>query len=446
MTWETAVIGTVLFDPQSMVEAEVLLPSDFSGDNRAVWSEIINLWGAKSLDLKTVAMIVSENKLIPTPETYFAGVLTDRVSNITEAVRRVEDDAIRKSIKKNAALIAAEAENDAHETSEILEYAEKKILSIRRDRQQGQTLADIIAIFAPRIEATLTGNFHPAWVPQVAAVQHLLKYAEDTDMIIVAGRPGEGKSSYLRFEAFQMIAERNSQGKITGPGKPVTIFNYDNDPMDYARWFVAMLCDIDAAKMKDARLLTRPQLESVREATSILARLPLTIESSRGDASWILRTMRRHVVEKKSSMGILDYAQQVFNGKDKKNDDVSVTGQMIRKINGELNIPMLVAAQLNREYERRGRDGPKLSDLRDSGSLEQDATVVIFPVNMWTDVNETQMRQFAENIDPRSGRIFPRPKAVPIQFVVAKNRNGETGPSAAVKWVKSTNMYYPLRD
>ena len=368
MTWETAVIGTVLFDTQSMVEAETLLPSDFSGANQAVWAEILNLYRSNSLDLRTVSMIVSENRLIPTPETYFAGVLADRVGNISEAVRRVEDTAVRKSVKKNAALIAAETENDARETEDLVEFAEKRIMSIRREKQQGQTLQDIISIFMPRIEGTLTGDFHPAWKPSVDAVQHLVKYAEDTDMIIVAGRPGEGKSSYLRYEAFQMIAERNSMGQITGPGKPVTIFNYDNDPMDYARWFVSMLADIDASKMKDARLMTQPEIERMRSAAQSLSRLPLTIESSRGDGNWIMRTMRKHIAEKKTKLGILDYAQQVFNGKEKKNDDVSITSQYVRKINGELGIPMLVAAQLNREFERRGRDGPKLSDLRDSGS------------------------------------------------------------------------------
>ena len=152
--------------------------------------------------------------------------------------------------------------------------------------------------------------------------------------------------------------------------------------------------------------------------------------------------MRRHVAEKKTSLGILDYAQQVFNGKEKKNDDVSITSQYVRKINGALKIPMLVAAQLNREYERRGREGgPKLSDLRNSGYLEQDATIVVFPVNVWSDPTEANFRQYPENVDQRTNRVYPQPKAVPVQFDVAKNRNGETGRSAVVKWVESTNRY-----
>ena len=442
MSWETAVIGTVLFDPQSMVEAETLLPSDFSGPNQAVWAEILNLHRNNSLDLRTLSMIVEENRIIPTPETFIAQALTDRVGNVSEAVRRVEEAAVRKSVKKNAALIAAEAENDARETEELLDFAEKRIMSIRRDKQEGQTLQDIISIFMPRIEGTLTGDFHPAWQPSIKALQSLIKYAEDTDMIIVAGRPGEGKSSLCRYEAFQVVAERDSEGRVIGPGKPVTIFNYDNDPMDYARWFISMMADIDASKMKDMRMMTRPEQERMRQAAQILARLPLTIESSRGDGQWMYRTMRRHVAEKKTSLGILDYAQQVFNGKEKKNDDVSITSQYVRKINGELKIPMLVAAQLNREYERRGREGgPKLSDLRDSGSLEQDATIVVFPVNVWSDPTEANFRQYPENVDQRTNRVYPRPKAVPVQFDVAKNRNGETGRSAVVKWVKSTNRY-----
>jgi replicative DNA helicase len=432
MTWHTAVIGTVLMNPSSMVEAETLLPSDFSGDDQAVWAEMLSLHRNNSLDLRTLSMILAENHIIPIPETYLHRVLEDRVGNISEAVRRVEDEAVRKNLKKNAALIAAEADNQARTVQELTDYAEQRILSSRRDRSNGQSLADVISLFMPRMEGMIAGTFHPAWVPKVDAVRQVLKYAEDTDLIIVAGRPGEGKSSYARFEAYHHAAN----------GHPVLIFNYDNDPIEFARWFIAIDTGIDAGKMKDPRFLTAADLTAVRHSAESLVRLPLYIESERGDAAWIKRTTRRHVAEHHIELGIVDYIQQVMNGHEKRNDDVSITTASIRDLNQQLRIPFIGNSQMNREVERRGREsGPTLTDLRDSGSIEQDGTIVVFPYGVWSDPTDAQLRQFPENIDQRNGRTFGRPKAVPVQFIVAKNRNGECGKSSLVKWVKSNNRY-----
>jgi replicative DNA helicase len=437
MTWHSAVIGTVLMDPQTMVEAETLLPSDFTGDDMAVWAEIQSLHRSNSLDLRTLSMILSENRIIPTPETYISHALEARVGNITEAVHRVEEAAIRKNLKKNAALIAAEADNDQRTIQELTDYAEQKILSSRRERANGQSIADIVSIFMPRMEGMIAGTFQPAWIPKVEAVRGILRYAEDTDLIIVAGRPGEGKSSYSRFEAYYHALA----------GHPVLIFNYDNDPVEFARWFIAIETGIDAGKMKDPRFLTANELNLVRQSAEHLVRLPLYIESDRGDAAWIKRTTRKHVAEHHIELGIVDYIQQVMNGKDKRNDDVSITTATIRDLNQQLRIPFIGNSQMNREVERRGREnGPTLSDLRDSGSIEQDGTIVMFPFGVWDNPTEAQLRQFPENIDQRNGRVFSRPKAIPIQFIVAKNRNGETGKSPLVKWVKSNNRYEAITE
>ena len=146
---------------------------------------------------------------------------------------------------------------------------------------------------------------------------------------------------------------------------------------------------------------------------------------------------------------MVDYIQLVDNGKDSKVQDVSLTSQTLRgmAMANRLNIPIICAAQLSREIERRGaRSLPQLSDLRESGSLEQDASTVIFPREDWWDPAEREIRRFPENVDPFSGRLLPKIRAVPVRFHVKKNRNGPVGVSAQVKWAKHTGGYFTLEE
>ena len=429
-------IGTVLADPQAMVEAEMLLPSDFTGDHQAVWVELVALHATHAIDQRTLEMVLRDQAAVANPEQYLRQVLLARVGNIAEPVRKVMDAAVRRNIQRNAALIAAEAQSE-RETSEVIDFAEKKIMSLRRERGEGQSIGDILSIFMPRLEGLRDGTFRPAWVPHLKAFRTMISYAEDTDLIVIAARPGAGKSSYIRYEMFEDAKA----------GVPGLIFNYDNDPIEYARWVIAQDTGIDAMAMKNPMWLTPAQLEIVRDSARRIAALPLYIESSRGDGTWIGRTTRRRVHENGIKKMAVDYVQQVRNkGFEKPVDNIAFTMGIVRDINQQLRIPALVASQMNRSIETRGADddGAKLSDLRDSGAIEQDATIVVFPKNQWVEPTEQQMLQFIENRDPRTGRAYPNPKAVPMIMEVKKNRNGDTGTSTRYKWVKSNNRFFEI--
>lgn len=433
-SWELAVIGTALSDPAAMVEAEALQPYDFTGENQKVWAEILTLHANHALDIHALEMILNETKCVPNGTAFIAQALREKLDNVTEAVRQVEDTAVRKALKKVGALIAVEADNDEKTAAELIEYAEGKVIALRRNRGEGQPIGDIIAAFMPRLDSLRAGSFQPVWAPRTMVLRGMIPYAEATDLIVVGGRPGNGKSSFMRWEAEGLIRT----------GKKVVIFNYDNDPFDYARWFIAIDTGIDAARLKMPQSLTEPQMEMVRAAAARYSASPLVIDSARGDARAIYRRAQKYLLEGKLDFLMLDYIQQVSNGKENRNDDVAATLTVLRDINGQMRVPIMANSQLNREVERRGDGRPRMSDLRDSGALEQEPTVVLFPVNQWDEPTDAQMRMFRENINPHTGTVYPRPKCVPIQFHVVKNRNGEVGRSAPVKWNKSTNRYEPI--
>jgi replicative DNA helicase len=244
-------------------------------------------------------------------------------------------------------------------------------------------------------------------------------------------------SSYLRYEADEAAVQ----------GQHVTIFNAENDPIEYPRYLIAKRSGVDSMLLKSPRMMNEHQLERVKEAAEALARTPIRIYNAAGmNASQIVRLARKSIVEDHTKLIMMDYIQLVSNGIESRVNDISETSRLFRVCALQYGVPWMVAAQLSRAIETRSRDdaNPKLSDLRDSGSLEQDATIVMFP-RSWGNAGPVQYGQYPENLD-RAGHLLPRPKAVSVWFHVLKNRNGDTGVSDEVKWSKHLDKFQTLTE
>ena len=357
---------------------------------------------------------------------------------MAEYVRNVIDSSIKRQLKESASLIALDA-NTERDADEILDEAERRIMGLRRSRKlEGIPISEIIDTFLPVMEGMRAGEIEPAIVPQLQAIKDIVGYYENSDYIIVAGRPGEGKSSYLRFEA-QRLAEM---------GKNVLIFNLENDEIEYARYSVALRTGIDSKKLKQPRLLSRAELERVRTAAGELRTLPIEVVTlGSPSVSEIARIARSKYRSFEQDIVILDYVQLINNGLNNRVQDVTLSSQTLRALamKNQLNIPVICAAQLSRAIENRGPgSAPQLSDLRESGSLEQDATVVMFVRPVWSSApSRQQVLEFPENRDER-GLMRPVHRAVPARFHILKNRNGPVGVTPEVKWSKHTGNFQTL--
>ena len=441
--WEKTLIGTLLADPRAFPEAEVLIPSDFSGANQVIWAEMMALASRGALDVRALS-----NALQTSPDharvlsdvgnlaSYLEDMLRMRGPSIGEYVDRVLDGATRKSVRRNAALIAAEADDDKRTAEELLDYAERTILAIRRNRiEGGMTMADLFGIFMPRLDGFIAGTIKPAWVPEMQALRDIVHFAEETEFMTIAARPGEGKSSLLRFEAYQAAIK----------GIPVLLFNLENDPMEYARHFIALHTNIDSARLKNPTVLTFDELSRIKQAGEELSSLPLKlITLASPSVHHITQIARRQVAEDKAKLVMVDYLQLIRNGLENRVADISETTAILRGLALQMHTPVIAAAQLSREIERRGVSAePQLADLRDSGSIEQDSTIVSFIRQYWHDTNHPKAGMFRENLNAE-GKVLPRPKAVPIALHVLKNRNGEVGVSTPIKWLKSIGKFETL--
>jgi replicative DNA helicase len=442
--WEKSLIATVLADPPTMEACQDLRPSDFTGANQAIWAEMMVLAGRSQLEARALLNSLRASPDWPRlgegqpPEDYLAELMQFRGTQIQVYVEHVLEASTRRALQANAALIAAEAGDNRRTAAELLDYAEQRILSLRRDRSTGgKTMAELVGVFIPRLEGLRSGAIQPAWTPNVLAVREIIQYAEPSEFIIIASRPGEGKSSYMRFEADETALR----------GQHVTIFNAENDEIEYPRYLISKRTRIDSLKLKDPRLLSPVELERVRAAAGELARAPIRIHNAAGmSAVQIVRLARRGIVEDHTKLIIMDYIQLVSNGIENRVLDIGESSRQFRVAALQYGVPWMIAAQLSRNIEVRSRAGdadPQLSDLRDSGALEQDATIVTFP-RSWSHPTAAQLAVFPENHD-RNGRLLPMPKAVPVWFHVLKNRNGGTGVSEPVKWYKALDIYETLQ-
>lgn len=161
----------------------------------------------------------------------------------------------------------------------------------------------------------------------------------------------------------------------------------------------------------------------------------------------MIRAARRMAAKDGIALLGVDYIQLINNGSDNRANDIALTTGTLRQFSLEYHIPVIANAQLSREIERRGRDEngmaePELSDLRESGAIEQDSTIVMFPRPQRTP-SAAVLAMFPENKD-EGGHLLDRPRAIPTTFYVKKNRNGSTGPTDPVLWLKHTGEYRTL--
>jgi replicative DNA helicase len=184
----------------------------------------------------------------------------------------------------------------------------------------------------------------------------------------------------------------------------------------------------------------------VLEASRMLSSLPLFIITlGAPKVSEIISIASSRITREGTKRIAVDYLQLINNGNENRVQDVSQTSGGLRGIALRYHVPVIAASQMSRDIVRRGEDAePQLSDLRESGSIEQDATMVLFPINVWRNPSERDLMRYPENVV--NGRLKPQIKAMPIRLKAEKNRNGSTGKSEPILWVKSTNEFRTLTE
>ncbi|MGW8178417.1 MAG: replicative DNA helicase, partial [bacterium] len=365
--WEQAVIGTALFDPQSMELAEDLLPSDFTDQRQEIWAEMLALWQVDALDIRALLEALRQ-KGSEVNEEDLRELLEHRGGAMAEFSKRVLSASNKRQLVQISGMIIADAQDNDIDDDEAFDNAERRLLTLRRNRTQdmGVPLGALISSLQIRNEKFLSGEWTPPWVPELSALRSVLQYVDEDDFFVLGGRPGEGKSSIMRYMFVKAAIDHDV---------PTLIINLENGELEYAKFALSLRAQVDSAKIKEPTLLSDDEKQRLVDAAHDLANAPLYVKTvGSPTAREVDRIIRHHVLHYGVKRVGVDYIQLINNpGKRNQVENVSESSGILRAAALNYKVPVMANSQLSRDIEYRGENAnPRLADLRESGSLEQD--------------------------------------------------------------------------
>lgn len=378
---EEAVIGAVLINPEAYYDvAQFLQPEDFYiHRNRWVWQTFTRLHERRApIDFLTVSEELDQQGQLS--EVGGPAYLTTLINNVPTSLhaeaygRLVEETAVRRRMLDAANQIAKLAYKEDMGVDEVMNEAEKSIFGVseRRLTRDLQPIQQVLSDYYDRIDHLMRRGEDTLGVPSgFIDLDRLLGGMQPSDFLIIAGRPGQGKT------AFMLSAAKNA-AQIHK--KHVAIFSLEMANEQLAQRLIAQETGIDTHHLRTGKL-TEEEWPLFAHAIEVLGDTRIFLDDTPGLTPLQLRTKcRRLHMEFRLDLVIVDYLQLMSGGIRIENrvQEVSYISRNLKILARELNTPVLAAAQLSRAIEQRADKEPQLSDLRESGSLEQDSDVVMF--------------------------------------------------------------------
>ncbi len=402
---ERSVLGSVLIDKDAaLAVAEFLRPSHFYEPiHEKIFEVMLELYEERTpIDVVTVANKLKKNKLLEKVggRAYLAK-LTSTTPTSAHAEHYgliVKNLSARRELITAASRITELAFEEGGETTDVLDRAEQEVFSLsqRHLKNIPVSLREILTDSFDRLDELQKLGTGLRGVPSgFKDLDNILAGMQASNLLILAARPGIGKSALVLNIARHVAVE----SKL-----PTCIFSLEMSKEEMVDRLLVRQAMIDAWKLKTGQL-SDEDFSSLSEAMGVLAEVPLYIDDKPGMSVLEMRTKARRLqAEKGLGLVIVDYLQ-LMRGvtKDNRVQEVSEISQGLKNLARELKVPVLAAAQLSRAIESRGGGRPRLADLRESGSIEQDADVVMF---LW--------REDEEN---KEG----------VTFEISKHRNGPVG-------------------
>ena len=333
---------------------------------------------------------------------------TPSAANILAYARIVREQAILRSLIAASNDIAHSAYHPQGKTPrEVLDQAEKWVFDISerdgRSRQGFATIQDLLAHSINRIDELYKSGEAITGIPTgFADLDSMTSGLQRGDLVIVAGRPSMGKTS-LAMNIAEYVAVKKQL--------PVAIFSMEMSGEQLAMRLLSSLGQINSNKIRTGRLTDEdwPRLTS---ASAMLQKAPMYVDDSAGLNPLDLRSRARRLLRDKKEMGLIvvDYLQlmQSVDNTENRATEISAITRSLKMLAKELNVPVMALSQLNRSLEQRPDKRPVMSDLRESGAIEQDADVIFFIYRDEHYNKDSEHKGIAE-------------------VIIGKQRNGPTG-------------------
>ncbi|MBI3762236.1 MAG: replicative DNA helicase [Chloroflexi bacterium] len=378
---EEAVLGSVLIQADAFFNvAQFLRAEDFYiVKNRWIWEAFVELHDQRApIDFLTVTEELERRGRLA--EAGGAAYLTGLMNAVPTAInaeaygRIVEQSAVRRRLLQAANDIATLAYESETRIDEVVDQAEQVLFGVteRRLTRDLRPIKQVVSEYYDRIQYLYDHRDEPLGVPTgFLDLDKLLGGMQKSDLLIVAGRPGQGKSAFL-----MSVAKHAAQVHK----KHVAVFSLEMSNEQLVQRLISQETKIDAQRLRLGQL-REDEMDTFVHAVSVLGGTPIYLDDTPAIGALELRTKcRRLHAEYALDLIIVDYLQLMTGDTRSENrvQEVSYISRNLKTLARELNVPVLVAAQLSRAVEQRHGQRPMLSDLRESGSIEQDSDVVMF--------------------------------------------------------------------
>ena len=430
---EQSVLGACFLWPYALEKAiENLTPESFYNEKNAkIFSAMTELNESKTpIDITTITSeLKRKNELNEVGGVEYLTEVVNFVptaSNVDYYIQTVEETALLRSLIITATDIASEGYRTDETVNEILDNSEKKILNIVKNRKSSEfrSIKDVLAKTQNDLErlsenkGEITG-LATGWYE----FDRLTAGLHPNELIIIAARPAMGKTAFALNLATHAAMEQD---------KSVAVFNLEMSAEQLALRIISSLGQLEGFKLRTGNLMNN-DWKRINEAISRLSKTNLVIDDTPGITIGEIRAKCRRLAssEKGLSLVVIDYLQLISGGKNygaNRQQEVSDISRSLKTLAMELNVPVIALSQLSRRVEGREDKRPLMSDLRESGSIEQDADIVAF---LYRDDYYNKSERSEDNTSLS-------------ELIIGKHRNGPTA-TIELLFKKNTSTFVNLR-
>ncbi len=415
---EVSVLGGMLQESGALLKAvEVLRPADFYKEaHRKIFGACVDLFErSEPVDLVTLANeLLRRKQLEEVGGAAYLSALVDAVptaANVAHHARIVKDKALLNALIQKSTAVVSRAFSDAEDVDQLLDWAEQQIFELSQDKI-GRGFLPVKNILRGTFQAIEKLYDHKSHVTGVATgfrkFDEMTAGLQPAELVVVAGRPSMGKTSFCLN-----IAEHAALREKT----PVGIFSLEMSKEQLVQRMLCSNAKVDSHKLRTGFLRDEDWPKLTRAAGS-LSEAPIFIDDTPGISLLEMRAKSRRLkADQGLGLVIIDYLQLVSGRgrSESRQQEISEISRSLKAMAKELAVPVMALSQLSRAVESRQPPRPQLSDLRESGAIEQDADVVVF-------LYRPAFYRNRQDADEGDGE-----DTTTTEVIIGKQRNGPTG-------------------
>lgn len=412
---EEAVLGAIMLEKDALTAViDILRPEVFYKEaHQKIYAAIIDLFNkSEPVDILTVTSQLKKNgELEAVGGPYYITQLTSRIAssaNIEYHTRIVSQKFLQRELIRISSEIIRDAFEDTSDVFDLLDTAERNLFQISEGnlRRSYERMPELIGEAVLTMRKAASQQEHLVGVPSgFTDLDRVTAGWQRSDLVVIAARPGMGKTAFVLSMARNMAVDFK---------KPVAFFSLEMNAIQLVTRLIASETQLPAEKLRKGTL-ENYEWEQLHAKVKALSEAPLIIDDTPALSIFELRAKARRLKQQYNiDLVVIDYLQLMTAGGDNRGNreqEISNISRSLKSLAKELNIPVIAISQLSREVEKRGGSKrPILSDLRESGAIEQDADLVVFIYRP----EYYKIEYFEDQSSTKDA----------AEIIIAKNRNG----------------------